>query len=245
MLGLEGHLPHLQEALTHPSYSNEQPPSRRVDNQRLEFLGDAVLGLVVGELLMERFPIAREGELSLMRSLLVNAEALATWARRVGLGAAIRVGRGAEAAGERDRDNVLADGVEALIGAVYVDRGLELAREVARRIVQEPLMSLMKSGGAPRDAKSELQERVQAEGGPTPRYRVVNEEGPDHQRIFVVVVEIGGDTIGEGRGRSKKSAEQSAARSALEIRGVPRSQIPAPVSSRKLTELPPGSREEP
>src|SRR5580693_9112971 len=119
----DGELPHLEEALTHPSFANEQR-GRCSDNQRLEFLGDAVLGLVVGEILMERFPPAKEGALSLFRSLLVSGGPLAAWARGVGLGPALRLGRGADAAGERERDNVLADATEALVGAVYLDRGL-------------------------------------------------------------------------------------------------------------------------
>src|SRR5262249_4712722 len=163
---------------THPSFANEQRAGRRLDNQRLEFLGDAVLGLLTGELLMARFPDAREGELSLMRSLLVNTEALASWARAVGLGPALRLGRGADAAGERDRDNVLADAVEAVVGAVYLDRGIEAARALGETIVAGPLSGLEPGGGVGRDAKSELQEQVQAEGGTSPRYRVIGTEGP-------------------------------------------------------------------
>ncbi|HEY4117293.1 MAG TPA: ribonuclease III [Byssovorax sp.] len=214
-LGPVADLAHLEEALTHPSFSNEQRGSRRADNQRLEFLGDAVLGLLVSELLMTRFPAAQEGELSRMRSLLVNTDALAAWARRVELGAALRLGRGADAAGERDRDNVLADAVEALMGAVYLDRGAAVARDLAADVVELPLSKLEAGQAAGRDPKSELQERVQAEGGASPRYRVVGSEGPDHQRVFIVVVEVAGVVLGEGRGRSKKLAEQAAARSAI------------------------------
>jgi ribonuclease-3 len=215
-LGPAVELPHLVEALTHPSFSNEQRGKRRADNQRLEFLGDAVLGLLVSELLMLRFPSAQEGELSRMRSLLVNTEALAAWARRVGLGQALRLGRGADAAGERDRDNVLADAVEALMGAVYLDRGETDARALAAEVVGEPLSRLEAGQAAGRDPKSELQERVQADGGTSPRYRVVGSEGPDHQRVFLIVVEVGGRVLGEGRGRSKKLAEQAAARAAID-----------------------------
>ncbi len=216
-LNLTGELQHLGDALTHPSYANEQR-GRQPDNQRLEFLGDAVLGLLVGEILMERFPAAKEGELSLMRSLLVSAEALATWARAVGLGPALRLGRGADTAGERDRDNVLADAAEAVVGAVYLDRGLAAARELAMDIVVAPLAELGARGVLGRDAKSELQERIQAEGGPSPRYRVVGAEGPDHRREFVVEVEVAGEVLAQGRGRSKKTAEQAAARAAIAAR---------------------------
>lgn len=211
-------LPHLDEALTHPSFANEQRPGQRIDNQRLEFLGDAVLGLCASELLMCRFPEAKEGDLSLMRSLLVNTEALAAWARAVEIGRALRLGRGADAAGERSRETVLADAVEAIVGAVYLDRGFDAARGLSAVIVAEPLARLESPRAASRDPKSELQEQVQAEGGPSPRYRVTSAEGPDHLREFVVVVEVSGVVLGEGRGRSKKLAEQSAARGAIDAR---------------------------
>jgi ribonuclease III len=209
---------HLEEALTHPSFANEQRLGRRADNQRLEFLGDAVLGLFASEILMERFPAAKEGELSLMRSQLVNTEALAAWARSIDLGPVLRLGRGADAAGERERDNVLADAVEALVGAVYLDRGIAASRRFSAAIVAEPLSRLERAPVVGRDPKSELQEQVQAEGGPSPRYRVVGVEGPDHRRAFVVVVEVNGEVLGEGRGRSKKLAEQAAARAAIDAR---------------------------
>jgi ribonuclease-3 len=218
--------PHFEEALTHPSFANEQRLGRRIDNQRLEFLGDAVLGLFASEILMERFPAAKEGELSLMRSQLVNTDALAAWARVIGLGAVLRLGRGADAAGERERDNVLADAVEALIGAIYLDRGIVAARRFSAAIVREPLSRLEGATAVGRDPKSELQEQVQAEGEPSPRYRVVGVEGPDHRRAFIVVVEVNGEILGEGRGRSKKLAEQAAARAAIEARRRARSDRP-------------------
>jgi ribonuclease III len=214
-LGLSGDLPHLDEALTHPSFSNEQRKGQYADNQRLEFLGDAVLGLCTTEMLMERFPSADEGELSRMRATLVNADALSAWARSVQLGSALQLGRGAQSAGERDRTNVLADAVEALAGAVYLDRGLDAARALCASIVAAPLAEIVDRPALARDPKSELQERVQASGGPSPRYRVVRVEGPPHHRAFTVVVEIGDQIAGEGQGRSKKLAEQAAARSAI------------------------------
>jgi len=166
--------------------------------------------------LMKRFVNAREGELSLMRSQLVNADALAVWARAVGLGPALRLGRGADAAGERDRDNVLADAVEALVGAIYLDLGLDAARRLAEEIVATPLSKCATEPSLGRDPKSELQERVQAQGGVSPRYRVIAAEGPDHRREFVVAVEVDSAVVGEGRGRSKKLAEQAAARAAID-----------------------------
>lgn len=214
-LGLPAKLPHLEEALTHPSYSNEQRPGRRIDNQRLEFLGDAVLGLCVSEILMDRFPSAKEGELSIMRASLVNTEALAAWARSANVGAALRVGRGADAAGERDQKNVLADAVEAIVGAAYLDCGIDAARALTAAIVAEPLGRFVASPSVGRDPKSELQERVQAAGGPSPRYRIVDTEGPDHSRRFIAVAEVGELVMGTGKGRSKKLAEQEAAKAAL------------------------------
>jgi len=215
-LGLSGELPHLDEALTHPSFSNEQPKGACTDNQRLELLGDSVLGLCVTEQLMKLFPIANEGELSRMRSTLVNADALASFARHADIGLALRMGRGAQSAGEHNRTNVLADAVEAIIGALYLDRGLEDARAFVHAMIAEPLARLTQAPDRTLDPKSDLQERVQAEGGSSPRYRVVHVEGPDHARAFTVVVEIGQTTVGEGHGRSKKVAEQEAARAAIQ-----------------------------
>lgn len=224
-LGLDGGLAHLEEALTHPSFANERRKGPRVDNQRLEFLGDAVLGLSVSELLMARYPSGDEGVLSLVRSSLVNADALAAFARRHGVGDALLLGRGADATGERDQTNVLADAVEAIVGAVYLDRGFDAARALSASIVAERLERIA-AGDTPsaRDAKSELQEIVQAEGRPAPRYRVLSVEGPDHQREFLVSVDVGDESLGEGRGRSKKLAEQAAARAgiaALAARATP------------------------
>jgi ribonuclease-3 len=241
-LGLSGDLPHLEEALTHPSFSNEQRRGRCADNQRLEFLGDAVLGLCVSELLMARFPEADEGALSRMRATLVNADALSAWAREVELGAALRLGRGAQAAGERDRTNVLADAVEALAGAVYLDRGLDAARVLVQAVVEKPLAELRPGPTLARDPKSELQERVQAEGGPSPRYRVVHVDGPPHHRSFSVVVEIGERIAGEGRGRSKKLAEQEAARAAILALTSPAVQVDPALSSRPTEEAAASSR---
>lgn len=214
-LGLTEPLDHLVEALTHPSFSNEQR-GRCADNQRLEFLGDAVLGLCVSELLMERFPSSDEGALSLMRSSLVNTDALAGWARSVSLGAALRLGRGADAAGERDQKNVLADAVEALVASVYLDRGIDAARELSLAVINEPLGRWQSGSHLGRDPKSELQERLQARGGEAPRYGIIGTEGPPHKRTFIVAVEAAGLVLGSGRGRSKKLAEQDAARNALE-----------------------------
>jgi ribonuclease-3 len=175
---------------------------------------------------MDRFPAADEGELSRMRALLVNTDALAAWARGAGLGGLLRLGKGADAAGEREQTNVLADAVEAVVAAVYLDRGLDAARAMTRVVVAEPLARIGELEAAPRDPKSELQESVQASGGVSPRYRVIASEGPDHSREFEVVVEVGGEVLGEGRGRSKKLAEQAAARAALARRTPPTLPLP-------------------
>lgn len=211
LLGDTADLPHLEQALTHPSYANEAKRGRREDYQRLEFLGDAVLQLCVSEALFDAHPDAREGELSRMRSRIVSTESLAAFAREVELGSALLLGRGADAAGERHQANVLADALEAVIGAVYLDRGPEQAREVVRAILARAETELLVS----RDPKSELQERVQALGGASPRYELVETSGPDHRREFLVRVEAMGQMLGEGRGRSKKSAEQEAAKRGL------------------------------
>jgi len=213
LVGTDDELDHLEQALTHPSFANEQKRGPRLDYQRLEFLGDAVIQLCVSEALMRAFPEAREGELSLLRSSVVSTEALAAFAKSVELGELLSLGRGADAAGERTQPNVLADVIEAVVGAVYLDRGLEAARSIALRVMSQGLEA--KANLPQRDPKSELQERVQAAGGASPKYRVVAAEGPDHVREFEVEVEALGRAMGRGRGRSKKAAEQEAARVAL------------------------------
>jgi len=212
LFGLPADAPHLEEALTHPSFANEQRSAAH--NQRLEFLGDSVLGFCVSELLCSRFPEADEGVLTRMRAQLVNAEALAGWARKEELAQVLRLGRGAGAAGLRDSTNVLADAVEALIAAVYLDVGLEAARVACERIVADQLLALERDGT--RDPKSELQERLQAIGGEAPTYELIETGGPAHQRWFKVGVRQGARRLAEGSGRSKRAAERAAASEALQ-----------------------------
>jgi len=212
----EGEIPRLDEALTHPSFANE---ASAPDNQRLELLGDAVLGLAVTESLLERHPGASEGELTRMRAALVNAGALARWARSVRLGDCLAMGRGARAATESDQTNVLADAVEALIAAVYVGRGLESARALVREVVRAHV-DVPGDALASLDPKSALQERVQAEGERAPRYRVVSSSGPPHDPRFVVEVLVGDEVAATGEGRSKRLAERAAAEAALAARGT-------------------------
>ena len=219
--------PALEQALTHPSLANERRGV--LHNQRLEFLGDAVLGLCASEELYRSFPDADEGALTRLRAQLVNAEALAAWGRKIGLPEVLRVGRGAAGAGLRESTNVLADAVEALIAAAYVEVGLEAARRVSAEIVRYGLRST--GPIAARDAKSELQERLQALGQPAPSYELVDATGPAHERRFHVRVSGAGEQLGEGDGRSKRAAEQAAAAAALETLahrggGEPRSERP-------------------
>ncbi|HEX9298012.1 MAG TPA: ribonuclease III [Polyangiaceae bacterium] len=221
-LGLAGPPRHFEEALTHPSYANEHRAERVPDNQRLEFLGDAVLDLCVSELLLEKLPDANEGVLSRAYGALVNGESLARWARDNGLGAALQVGKGAAASGISERTNVLADAVEALVAAIYLDGGLPEARRLAALIVANSVDDIAELSR--RDPKTTLQELVQAGGGPAPAYRLVAVDGPEHDREFLMAVEIFGKSVAEGRGRTKKLAEQAAASAALEIvkqTGVP------------------------
>jgi len=205
-----GPIPRFDEALTHPSFANELDVA---NNQRLEFLGDAVLGLCVTEMLSAGHPAANEGKLTRMRSSLVNANALAAWARRVGLGPCIALGRGAEHGTEREQTSVLADATEALIAAVYDARGLDGARSLVRDIVGASIGDA--DALETRDPKSALQEHVQARGMPAPTYRVVDVRGAPHEQTFAVEVVYAEGKTARGEGRSKRVAERAAAAAAL------------------------------
>jgi ribonuclease-3 len=212
LFGIRPDAPHVQEALTHPSYANEQGLGPH--NQRLEFLGDAVLGLCVTELLFQRFPDADEGVLTSMRAQLVNTDALADWAREQEISEALLLGRGAEGSNLRGSNNVLADFVEALIAATFLDSGLPAARAACERLVN-PRLAALASSRARLDPKTELQQRFQALGGTAPTYSVIDSGGPAHDRWFVVRVRLGDSWGAEGRGRSKRLAEREAARLTL------------------------------
>jgi len=211
MFGVAESAPLLEEALTHPSYANEVRAVRHY--QRLEFLGDAVLGVCATQMLYERFSDADEGSLTRMRARLVNADALAAWARENGIGEALRLGRGAEASGLRDSTNVLADLVEALVAVAYLECGIDGATR-ACRLILEPAVALLEADSG-RDPKSELQERVQKAGGPAPAYEVMETGGAAHDPWFSVAVHVSGHKLAEGRGRSKRLAERAAAAAAL------------------------------
>lgn len=205
----------LFEALVHKSYANERTEENVVDNERLEFLGDAVLDLVVSHRLMEAFPEAREGALSRLRASLVNERSLAEAARSLGLGDLVLLGRGEDLSGGRDKDSILSNTYEAVLGAVYADGGLEacfpfIDRSLGARIEDLDLEV------ADRDHKTRLQEIVQRRHGVVPRYGLIDSSGPDHDRTFRVRLTVADVYEGEGLGKSKKAAEQDAARAALE-----------------------------
>lgn len=198
----------LETALTHSSYANEFSCQ---SNERLEFLGDALLGCVVSVLLYEKYPSYTEGDLSKIRSRVVSGANFAKYAEMLGLGEQIRLGKGEESTGGRQRESNNADAFEALIGALYLDAGYEKTFEVVSRLFRDAI----EEDDFPRDSKTQLQEVSQSVFGKTPEYRVLSEEGPQHKRTFTVEVRIPSDLTGTGKGRSKRQSEQSAARDAL------------------------------
>lgn len=203
-----------EEALTHRSYVNEGPEGVR-DNERLEFLGDAVLGFIVATVLVKRFPLQREGELSRIRASLVGEKPLAGVASGLGLGEMMVLGKGEAASGGRERPSMLAGVYEAVVAALFLDGGIE----AAERFVETSLLPLLETPGDDRglDAKTELQEFLQRSFGTPPRYSVTSVSGPDHRPQFTVAVAVAGEVIASGEGRSRKGAEQEAARKALEL----------------------------
>ncbi|GAA3418560.1 ribonuclease III [Streptosporangium vulgare] len=200
----------LERALTHRSYAYEN--GGLPTNERLEFLGDSVLGLVVTDTLYRNHPDLPEGQLAKLRAAVVNMRALADVARSLGLGRFLRLGRGEEGTGGRDKSSILADTLEALIGAVYVNRGLDEAFRVVH-LLFDPLITRSASLGAGLDWKTSLQELTASESLGVPEYHV-EESGPDHAKSFTAVVRVGGEAYGSGSGRSKKEAEQQAAEAA-------------------------------
>ncbi len=207
----------LVEALTHRSFSQSPEHAAAQHNERLEFLGDAVLGLVVSESLASMFPAFTEGDLSKLKAGLISRVTLAKAAGRLTLGQWLRLGRGEEASSGREKHSLLANALEALIGAVYLDSGLESARTFIHRVLAIEFSDLrdrpeLSIGG---DWKSRLQEWVHKHDGTSPRYCLVGETGPDHQKIFSITVEIRGRVMGRGEGGTKKEAEQGAAEQAF------------------------------
>jgi ribonuclease-3 len=215
----------LERALTHSSAvpelrasQTEQAPVEisAENNERLEFLGDAVLELLASEYLLDTFPEWSEGQLSKSRARIVNARSLESAARRLGLGDHLRMGRGEEKTGGRDKQTLLADAFEAILAAVYLDAGLGAAREVLRLVLFEHALEERGESISESDRKSALQEFLQGRGQPPAEYRLAGESGPDHQKIFHIEVWANGERLASGVGTTKKEAEQKAASKALE-----------------------------
>ena len=202
----------LENALTHSSYANENRAKGVQSNERLEFLGDSVLGMVVADYLYRTHPDLPEGDLTRTRAALVCEESLVEVARDLGLGDYLRLGKGEEGCGGRHRPSIQADAVEAVLAAVYLDGGIGSARKIIQRFI----LDREEEKSASRDYKTALQELVQRESGQVLGYQLIGAEGPDHAKIFSVEVDLNGAPIGQGRGRSKKEAEQAAAKAAIE-----------------------------
>ncbi|MGE5227438.1 MAG: ribonuclease III [Planctomycetaceae bacterium] len=197
-------------ALTHRSFAFEH--GLRVTNERLEFLGDSVLGLVVTDLAYRTYPDMPEGQLAKLRAAIVNMQALADVARTLGVGEVVLLGKGEEQSGGRAKASILADALEAVFGAVYLDRGLDVARELIERLFR-PRMEAYVRGEGDRDFKTILQELASQALRAIPEYRI-EDRGPDHEKEFTATVLVAGEALGTGTGRSKKEAEQQAAREA-------------------------------
>lgn len=206
----------LKNAFIHRSYLNEHPEERSGNNERLEFLGDSVLSFVVSEYLYERFPSHPEGDLTNFRASIVNAKTLAKVADELGLGEYLFLSRGEESTGGRSRTYLLANTFEALLGAIYLDQGAEIARKYVQKYLLPSLEEII-SKQLYKDYKSLFQETTQEKRGITPVYKVLQEEGPDHEKEFTTGVYLGSELISKGSGRSKQEAEQEAAKSAIAI----------------------------
>jgi ribonuclease-3 len=204
----------LTRALTHRSFINENPHALE-DNERLEFLGDAVLDFIVGAWLYHHYPEMAEGDLTLLRTALVRTEQLAEFARQIDLGGAIRLGQGEIVSGGRRRDALLCAGFEALIGGLYLDQGIEAVELFFEPYISHAVNRIL-AGGHPRDPKSILQEWTQARGMNPPEYETIKESGPDHEKFFTVKVTIEDLISGVGEGYSKREASKQAAKEALE-----------------------------
>ncbi len=206
----------LTEALTHPSAANENPQANPASNQRLEFLGDALLGLVAARELHRLLPTANEGELTELRASVVRGETLARVARGVSLGDYMRFGQGEESSGGRERESNLASALEAVVGAALLDRGVDAACEAALRLIGPEIERVLREG-AVRDPKSRLQEVAQSLGMGSPVYRTIAQSGPEQDRTFHVEALVAGRVMGAGAGRRKVDGERAAAQEALAL----------------------------
>jgi ribonuclease-3 len=204
----------LMEAFRHSSYVNELSDSGLRDNERLEFLGDAVLDLAISHILMEIFHESKEGDLSKYRATVVNEAGLCRVAQALELGDFLMLGRGEEMSGGREKTSILANTTEALLGALYLDAGFDKTKEIVQELFS-PLIRKIDSGRAPNDYKSELQEYTQGVYKTRPEYVLVEESGPAHDKTFRVALRLDGKVMAEAKGKSKKEAEQKAAKEAL------------------------------
>ena len=202
----------LNQALTHKSWVNEHP-GKGESNERLEFLGDAVLEFVITETLFNKFPQHQEGYLTALRSSLVNTQNLANLAIKLGIGGSFYLSKGEEEGGGRENPSLLADTVEAIIGALFIDSGMDTVSGFIKEYLVAEIPD--KVSGHLKDPKSRLQEYVQSKGLPTPKYKVIEEAGPDHDKQFIVEVIIENDSWAKGEGKSKSLAEQEAAKNAI------------------------------
>ena len=202
----------LENAITHSSYANENRSKGLQSNERLEFLGDSVLGMVTADYLFRTHPELPEGDLTRTRAVLVCEGSLVEMARTLDLGRCLLLGKGEDAGGGRERPSILADATEAVIAAIYLDGGLGSARKIITRFILDAEEEKLGS----RDHKTALQELVQRDAGQVLEYQLIRSSGPDHAKVFEVAVLLNGEQTGSGAGRSKKEAEQAAARAAIE-----------------------------
>ncbi|MGM9521621.1 MAG: ribonuclease III [Oscillospiraceae bacterium] len=204
----------LKNAITHSSYANENRAAGAVCNERLEFLGDAVLGVLVADYLFHKFPDMPEGKMTRLRAELVCEKSLDAVAAALGLGEYLLLGKGEERGGGRSRPSILADAVEAVLAAIYLDGGMAMAESFVKRFI----LDVFESGEnkTERDYKTELQELIQRKSGQVLEYRLFGESGPDHAKVFTIEALLNGERLSLGDGRSKKDAEQAAAKKALE-----------------------------
>jgi ribonuclease-3 len=203
----------LRTALTHSSYANENRHSGAVCNERLEFLGDSVLGMTVADYLYRNYPDLSEGRMTKMRAELVCEQSLVNVAEKLGLGEYLRLGKGEELGGGRHRKSIIADAVEAVIASVYLDGGQERAAKIIYKFILDPISGETVQN---HDYKTVLQEKVQRMEGKVLSYQLTGESGPDHMKTFTVEVVLSGEVLASGTGRTKKAAEQAAAKNALE-----------------------------
>ena len=209
----------LARALTHKSFANERRETSSSHNERLEFLGDTVLGFVIGELIYRSFPNLQEGSLSKIKAHLVSASTLAAKGRAIGIGGYLRMGAGEARSGGAEKLSLLADGFEAVVAAIYLDGGLPAADAFLRRIFMPDVTGIDIGDLSFQDYKTVLQESAQALGLPLPEYRIVDEYGPDHEKVFVIQVFWNGEAFAYGRGASKREAQRKAAKEALKKLG--------------------------